>query len=326
VFPESADVRVQQAVRNAVEERVVQPILVLDRAEPVSHGAVRELGAELRIPVVDPETDPRTAQIASRLHSRRAAKGLDVQQAESLARQSLFFADGLLALGEADGCVAGAVSSTGDVLRAALWSIGPAEGVRTVSSSFYMVVRAFRESDADKGGTPEHEVLTFTDCAVVPEPTAEQLADIALAAATDRRKIVGDEPRLALLSFSTRGSAESASAVRARETLAILKRRAPDLAVDGELQADAAIIPSIGLRKAPGSSVAGRANILVFPNLDAGNIAYKLVERLGGATAIGPIVQGLALPCSDLSRGSSASDILSVAAITALQSAPSGAW
>jgi phosphate acetyltransferase len=199
------------------------------------------------------------------------------------------------------------------VLRAALWLVGPAAGVRTVSSAFYMDVAPFR---GDAG-----EVLTFTDCAVVPYPTAAQLADIALAAAADRSRIVGDVPQVAFLSFSTAGSADGASVALVREAVTLARAAAPGLAVDGELQGDAALIRSVGERKAPGSAVAGRANVLVFPSLDAGNIAYKLVQRLAGAAAVGPIVQGLARPCSDLSRGASPDDIINVAAITALQGA-----
>jgi phosphate acetyltransferase len=206
------------------------------------------------------------------------------------------------------------VNTTADVMRAALWMIGPAHGVRTVSSAFYMVVPDFRG-----GGS---EVLTFTDCAVVPYPTAAQLADIALAASADRRRIVGDEPCVAFLSFSTKGSGKGPSIERVTEALGLVRGRMPTLAVDGELQGDAALIRRVAERKAPDSDAAGRANVLVFPTLDAGNIGYKLVQRLAGASAIGPIIQGLARPCSDLSRGAVPEDIINVAAVTALQTVP----
>jgi phosphate acetyltransferase len=286
---------------------MVAPIVVLDPARPGSHAAARATGAE----VLDPAGDRRRAEVAALLLERRRAKGMTPEEADRIAGTPLWFADGLVALGEADGCVAGAVHTTGDVLRAALSLVGAAAGVRTVSSAFYMVVPDFR-------GAGE-EVLTFTDCAVVRYPTAEQLADIATAAAEDRRRIVGDEPVVALLSFSTRGSAEGDSVRIVTEALALLRARGAPFAVDGELQGDAALIPGVGERKAPGSPVAGRANVLVFPSLDAGNIGYKLVQRLAGASAIGPIVQGLARPCSDLSRGAVSGDIINVAAITALQ-------
>jgi phosphate acetyltransferase len=227
------------------------------------------------------------------------------------AADPLFFGALLVAAGEADGCVAGAVNTTGDVLRAAFWAIGPAPGIGTVSSSFYMVVPPF-------DGATEPAVLTFTDCGVVPEPTPAQLAEIAIAAADARRRVVGDEPRVAFLSYSTKGSAEGPLQERTREALALFRERSPEIAADGELQADAALIAAVGARKAPDSVVAGRANVLVFPDLNAGNISYKLVERLAHAHAVGPIVQGLARPCNDLSRGASSEDIVNVACITAL--------
>jgi phosphate acetyltransferase len=307
VFPEAHDERIRSAVVELHRRRIVDPILVLDPAFPDSHADIRALGLDVR----DPSSDDLTSRAAERLHERRAGR-LTKDAAVDLLHTPLFVADALVADGQVDACVAGATHTTGDVLRAALWVVGPQDGARTVSSSFYMVVPPFR-------GTSDAEVLTFTDCAVVRYPSATELADIAIAAAADRIRIVGDEPLVAFLSFSTRGSATGPSVDAVRAAVAEVRTRAPHLAVDGELQGDAALASLVASRKAPDSSVAGRANVLVFPSLDAGNIAYKLVQRLAGASAIGPIVQGLRQPCSDLSRGAVMDDIINVAAITALQ-------
>ena len=317
VFPESADDRTLRAVAQLARQRVVSPVVVLDPERPDTHRSVRELEGE-GVEVIDLTCDPRTELTTQQLIAARRSKGLTDDRAARLARTPLFFADAMVSRGDVDACVAGATHTTADILRAALWLVGPAPGVRTVSSAFYMVTQPFRG--------PEPEVITFTDCAVVPYPTAAQLADIAIAAAEDRVRIVGDTPYVALLSYSTKGSAEGASVRLMTDAMSEIRRRAASLAVDGELQGDAALASDVGQRKAPNSPVAGRANVLVFPSLDAGNIAYKLVQRLGGATAVGPIIQGLRRPCSDLSRGATADDIFHVAAITALQAhgAPSG--
>ncbi len=288
LFPEAGDPRVAEAAKRLETGKVLQPVLV-------GPGGL------------EPARDPRLTRVANYLRERRPDRVEDAIHAIDLASDPLRFSAALVALGEADGCVAGAVYPTADVLRAALWAIGPAPGVKTVSSAFYMALTDGR-------------VLTFTDCAVVPEPDPEQLAWIATAAVADRVRIVGDTPRVAFLSYSTRGSAGGPRIDRTRQALARFRELARGVEADGELQLDAAIVPEVAARKAPDSPLKGEANILVFPDLDSGNIGYKLAHRLGGAAALGPILQGLARPMSDLSRGASVEDIVEVAAMVALQS------
>jgi phosphate acetyltransferase len=289
VLPETGDARTVEAIRGMVAAGVATPVLVIDSDHPESHEAVRALARSLGLGVIEPGADGSLATAMELVHS-----------------------------GGADACVAGAAHTTAAVLRSALKVVGKAPGVRLVSSAFYMIV-------ARPGDGGAEDVFTFTDCAVVPEPTPSQLADIAIAAARDRSRVVGDTPRVAFLSYSTRGSggAEAPPVARVREALALARERAPEVLMDGELQGDAAIVAAVAERKGSAGAVAGHANVLVFPSLDAGNIAYKLVERLGGAIAIGPILQGLACPCADLSRGAGPDDIINAAAVTALLAAPS---
>ncbi len=309
VFPEGDDPRTLDAVVRIQEESLLHPVLL---------GDPDTIGTELRqwggdpgaVEVVDPGRMEGSGRYVDELLELRRAKGMQRAAARERVRDPLIRGALMVRFGEVDGSVAGALHSTAEVLRAALWCVGSDDGIKVVSSAFYMVVRPFRSRDS--------EVLTFTDAAVVPDPDASQLAQIAAAAARARRRVVGDSPTVAFLSYSTRGSADGPSVRRVREALALFRDMEPGVPSDGELQADAALVEAVARRKAPDSAVGGAANILVFPSLDAGNVAYKLVQRVGGAHAVGPIIQGLRRPCNDLSRGASADDIVNVACITSL--------
>ncbi|MDR2635157.1 MAG: phosphate acetyltransferase, partial [Clostridiales bacterium] len=261
----------------------------------------------------DPETYCKTSDYAKLLFELRKSKGMTEAQAAVIVKQPLYFGSLMLKAGDVDGMVSGAVYSSGDVLRAALQVIKGAPGISTVSSCFVMVPPdGFKYCDAP--------AMIFSDCAVIPYPTAEQLADIVAASYLSAESIVQIQPKIAMLSFSTKCSAKHESVDKVKAALEIVKRRHPEYAVDGELQLDAAIVPSVGNQKAPGSDVAGRANVLIFPNLDAGNIGYKLAQRFGNCIAIGPIMQGLDKPVNDLSRGCVVEDIVAAIGITVLQS------
>ncbi len=306
VLPEGDEQRIVDAAEIIAKEKIASIILIGDEK-----GKAAKLSQYKNIKIVNPaKTD--LSKYAAALYEIRKSKGLTEEAAKELVTKPLYLGVMMVKLGEADGMVAGSINSTGDVLRPALQIIKTAPGITTVSSCFIMVLK-----DTKYG---ENGVMVFGDCAVMPNPTAQELASIAVASAETAKVIAGIDPKVAMLSFSTKGSAKDPLVDKVVEAYKLVKELAPTLNVDGELQADAALVESVGQLKSPGSKVAGKANVLIFPDLQSGNIGYKLVQRLAGAEAIGPICQGFNMPVNDLSRGCSSDDVVSVVAMTALQS------
>ncbi|MEA1972722.1 MAG: phosphate acetyltransferase [Candidatus Cloacimonadota bacterium] len=307
VLPESTDLRTLKATEAILKENISKVILVGNEnviVQVASENSVNIQNAR----IIDPDRYEKIDDFADFYFHKRKKKGITKEEANMIVRNPLYFGTLLVKFDIVNGMVAGAATATAEVLRAALQIVGVAPGLKTVSSTFIMVTSHFEED----------KVFLFSDCAVVPNPDAEQLADISISSAKTRRKLLGDEPKVALLSFSTKGSAEHELIDKVLETKTILDNRNVDFDYDGELQLDAAIIPAIANKKAPDSKVAGNANVLIFPDLQAANIGYKLVQRFSNTEAIGPIIQGLAAPICDLSRGCSWKDIYNTAALVLL--------
>ena len=303
VLPESHDERVLKAAEILVKENIAEVITIGNKEKIKSDAA--NLGVDLSgVEIVDPQTSDLAEGFAEIFYEARKHKGITLDDAKEILKKDLFFGAMMVREGNANGSVAGSTASTGDVLKAAFQCVGMPKGISIVSSLFLMIFK-------DK-------TYSYADCAVVPNPDTAQLADIAISTADNHKKLTGEEPNVAMLSFSTMGSAKHEDADKVIEATKIAKEKRPDLNIDGEMQFDTATIESIGKRKAPESKVAGKANVMVFPNLDAGNISYKITERLGGAVAIGPIVQGLKKPLFDLSRGCSVDDIVNTSVIASL--------
>lgn len=311
VLPESDDVRMLKAAEIIIKENLSKVVLIGEEDAVYSLAKSENVCLD-GVDIINPDKYDKIEEFENFFYEKRKAKGLSPEEAKTTVRNPLFFGALMVQFKLVNGMVAGAANTTGDVLRAALQVIGVKKGLKTVSSSFIMVAPNFL-GQGDK-------VFLFGDCAVVPNPDAAQLADIAISTAETRKALIGDEPKVALLSFSTKGSAQHELVDKVLEAKSIIESRNVNFEFDGELQLDAAVVEKVGKSKAPGSNVAGNANVLIFPDLQAGNIGYKLVQRFAGAEAIGPVIQGLAAPVCDLSRGCSIDDIVNTTALVLLLS------
>lgn len=321
VLPEGTEPRTLQAAGILLDEKLLREIVLIGDPSAVEANAKAQNVRLSGMRILNPETSDEREGYVQKLFDLRKAKGMTEEKAGELMRNPLYYAAMMLREQAVDSMLAGAENSTADVLRAGFMLVGPAPGVKAVSSCFVMDFKGVPNPYNEAAGWGSNNLMIFSDCATIPQPGPLELSEIALQSGESCRRFLGVEPVIAMLSFSTKGSAEHPLVENVKEALALVREKDPALEIDGEFQADAALISEIGQRKAPGSSVSGRANVLVFPDLQSGNIGYKLVQRFSGADAYGPLLQGFARPISDLSRGCSVSDIVNTAVMVLCQTA-----